>query len=222
VAGEEIVVEVGCRSYSGVDFLAVDTPAPADAPQRADATLALAAHLRGDEAGVERLLVSIYDNLIALAGRYLRDERGYQTLEPPALVHEAYLRLIDIQRVDWRGKSHFFAMAARQMRRILVERARAAAALKRGGRPARVTLHTDIPSADEPVLDVLAVEEALDRLARASPRQARVVELRIYAGMQTSEIAHVLGVSERTVTGDWRVGRAWLAAELEAIGGGLP
>jgi len=168
----------------------------------------------GDPAGADELLPLIYDKLRALARAYLRREGGYQTLDPTALVHEAYLRLADITRVDWQGRSHFFAMAARQMRRILVERARAAAAQRRGAGRRRITLSESIAAEGPASLDLLALDEALERLAGESPRQAQVAELRLFAGMQAAEIAEVIGVSERTARDDWHVARAWLTAEL--------
>ena len=187
--------------------------------ERNDATRALAAEVAGD-GGANELLPLIYDKLRALARRYMKQERGYRTIEPTALVHEAYLRLVDVTRVDWRGKNHFYAMAARQMRRILVERARAAGAQKRGGHAQRVTLRDGIGARAELSLDLLALDEALLLLAQESPRQSRVVELRLFAGMRVEEVAHVLGVSDRTVKQDWRVARAWLAAELGDRGSG--
>jgi len=183
---------------------------------QAEATGALVAHLSGDASSADRLMPLIYDQLRSLARTYLKGERGYQTIEPTALVNEAYLRLVDIKRIDWRGRSHFFAMAARQMRRILVERARARAAQKRGDRSKRVTLRDDIAAEGQLSLDLLALDEALGKLAAESPRQSRVIELRLFAGMQVDEVAQILGVSERTVKQDWRVGRAWLAAELDS------
>lgn len=187
------------------------------ADEKESATRALVVGFSGDAAGAEQLVPLIYDKLRALARRYMKNERGYQTLEATALVHEAYLRLIDIEKVDWRGKNHFFAMAARQMRRILVERARAAGAKKRGSRASHITLRDDSARV-ELSLDLIALDQVLDRLAEQSPRQSRVVELRLFAGMLVSEIAHVLNVSERTVKQDWRVARAWLAAELNESG----
>jgi len=180
---------------------------------RSDATRALTAHSAGEPRAAEELVPLIYDDLRALARRYMQRERT-GTIQPTALVHEAYLRMIDIERMDWNGKTHFFAMAAIQMRRILVERARAAGAQKRGGRPERVTLSDEHASPAEIPLDFLDLDEALGRLEQSSPRQCRVSELRLFGGLTVSETAHVLGVSERTVKADWRVARAWLSTEL--------
>jgi len=160
------------------------------------------------------LTPQVYGQLRKLAGRYLQREGGYHTLQPTALVHEAYIRMAGINKIDWAGKTHFFAVAARQMRRILVEHARAAVAQKRGGKHQRVTLHDGHALTAERSLDLLVLEQALDRLAERSPRQARVAELRLFAGMGAKEAGVVLQVSERTAREDWRVARAWLSREL--------
>jgi RNA polymerase sigma factor (TIGR02999 family) len=188
---------------------------------RSEITRALAEHASGVRSA-DQLMPLIYDKLQGLARHYLRGERGYQTIETAALVHEAYLRMIDVTQIDWRGKGHFFAMAARQMRRILVERARAAGARKRGGDARRITLQEGDAPRGEMSLELLALDECLDLLARESPRQARVAELRLFAGMGLREIAHILGVSERTVKSDWSVARAWLAAEMRGAAGPPP
>ena len=160
------------------------------------------------------LIPLVYDELRALARRYLAQERENLTLQPTALVHEAYLRLIGIDRISWQGKLHFFAMAATQMRRVLIEHARAASAKKRGGRPRRITLADDNALTQQRSLELLALDEALEKLKRRSPRQASVAEMRLFAGMTAAETARVIGVSERTVKQDWRVARAWLTREL--------
>jgi RNA polymerase sigma factor (TIGR02999 family) len=152
-----------------------------------------------------------------MAGRQLRRERADHTLQPTALVNEAWLRLIDAKQIDWQGKTHFLSIAAKVMRRILVEHARGHDAQKRGGELQRQPLTgVDLPQS-EPEADVLAIDEALQRLARLDERQARVAELRFFGGLSVEEAAGVLGVSERTVKSDWRVARAWLRAE---VGGG--
>ncbi|HKQ60222.1 MAG TPA: ECF-type sigma factor [Candidatus Polarisedimenticolaceae bacterium] len=166
-------------------------------------------------AGAARLLPLVYGNLRALACRYLQAE-GYHTLQPTALVHEAYLRLARREEIDWQGQTHFLAVAATEMRRILVDHARSSGAAKRGGEATRIPLSERSAIAEEPQVRVLALEEALGRLAARSPRQARVVEMRVFAGMLAREIGEVLGVSVRTVNGDWRVARAWLARELRS------
>jgi RNA polymerase sigma factor (TIGR02999 family) len=184
-------------------------------PGDARATEDLISRSGGDPGSASRLLPLVYDQLRALAARYMQTERRDHTLQPTALVHEAYLRLIDTSRVDWQGKSHFFAIAAMQMRRILAEHARAHNAAKRGGRSKKITLHDIAAITPNGVVDMLALDEAMEKLARESPRQCRVVELRFFGGLSVEETSHVLQVSKSTVKGDWRVAKAWLARELE-------
>jgi RNA polymerase sigma factor (TIGR02999 family) len=180
----------------------------------ADVTGLLIGWSNGDEAARSRLLEAVYGELRRLARARLRRERGEHTLSPTALVHEAYLRLIDQQRVQWQGRAHFFAVAARLMRRILVDHARAHQAVKRRNPGIRV------PSPDAeagPVPrdpDVLALDEALDRLAAIDRRQSDMVELRFFAGLNIEETAAVLEVSPVTVKRDWALARAWLYREL--------
>ena len=163
------------------------------------------------------LFQAVYDPLRKLAGRYLRRERRGHTLQPTALVHEAYLKLIDQSRVDWKGRSHFFAVGAKVMRRILIDHARSRKRSKRGGDWLRVTL-TGLAGppfgADLDPSQLLALHNALEKLARIDERQARVVELRFFGGLEISEVAEALGVSRRTVDGDWAKARLWLEHEL--------
>jgi RNA polymerase sigma factor (TIGR02999 family) len=159
----------------------------------------------------------LYQEMRALARRYMSRERPDHTLQPTALVNEAFLRLSGSRQTDWRSDTHFLAMAATHMRRILVDHARAANSKKRGSRARQITLVDELAIADDRPLDVLVVDEALTRLAERSERQARVVEMRLFSGMTVGEVAAALSVSERTVKGDWRVARAWLARELRAI-----
>lgn len=147
------------------------------------ATQILSSHLEGDPAAESKLLPLIYDDLRALAARHLRGERGNHTLQPTALVHEAWLRLIDCERMDWQGKTHFFAMAATMLRRVLVDHARTQKAKKRGGGAQRISLSEVDAATQEERIDVLALDEALETLAGTNPRQARVVELRFFAGL---------------------------------------
>ena len=177
-------------------------------------TSALEAHVAGDAQAAEQLLPKVYDKLRSLAAKYMRQERPGHTLQATALVHEAYIRLIDIDRMDWQGKTHFYAMAARQMRRLLVEHARTASAKKRGYRGQKVTLDEGHAIDSGEPLETLALDEALTGLAKRHPRQADVAELRLFAGLEVKEVAFVLGVSERTVKGDWRLARAWLMRQL--------
>ena len=182
-----------------------------DSPE-SDATHSLAAYSRGDRKAADDLLPLVYDKLRAVAAKYMKRERSDHTLQPTAVVHEAYLALIKIDRIDWQGRTHFYAMAARQMRRVLINHARERGAKKRAGQ--KVTLETDVGVAPERPLEFLALHEALEKLAGKNQRQADVAELRYFGGLHEKEIAHVLGIAERTVRNDWLVARAWLAREL--------
>jgi RNA polymerase sigma factor (TIGR02999 family) len=169
---------------------------------------------KGDNRAADKLLPLVYDEFRALARHYLAQERANHTLQPTALVHEAYMKLVDQTRVDWQGRSHFFAVAAQAMRRILVDHARSRQRDKRGGGRARVILDDDVALSPQKDEDVLALDESLQRLAKLDPRQAKVVELRFFGGMSVEEVAQALGVSKRTVEGDWTFARAWLSREL--------
>jgi RNA polymerase sigma factor (TIGR02999 family) len=165
----------------------------------------------------EQLLRTVYDELRGLASHYLRRERTGHTLQTTALVHEAYERLADPSRVSWQGRAHFLAAAAQAMRRILIDHARERGAIKRGGGRQRVTLNglSDDPVGNDLDLeDLIGLDRALQKLRSLHEREARVLECRYFAGMTTREIATFLGVSERTVRGDWSHARAWLKREL--------
>lgn len=167
----------------------------------------------GQDGALDRLLPLVYDDLRAVAARHLRGERLDHTLQPTALVHEAFLRLVDQRNVTWQNRAHFFAVSAQLMRRILVDYARKVATAKRGGgRLVALEDGMDVPT-DEPET-LLGIDEALDGLARMDPRQARVVELRFYGGLKVEEVAEVMGISPATVKREWSVARAWLEAEL--------
>lgn len=166
------------------------------------------------EPTARELLPLIYDKLRLLAGQYMRNEGGYQTLQPTALVHEAYLRLADMDRMEWKDKTHFYAMAATAMRRVLIDRARAAKASKRGAKPVRVVLTEGLLATRTSALDLLTLDQSLSRLARESSRQAAVAELKLFSGMRIDEVAFALSISATTVKQEWRVARAWLAADL--------
>ncbi len=177
-------------------------------------TRALAEIGRGDRDAADRLFGLLYDEFRSLARRYLSAEGAGHTLQPTALVHEAYLKLIDQTRVEWQGRTHFFAVGAQAMRRILVDHARSRKRVKRGGGRQRIQLDEGValsPGRDE---DLLAVDEVLARLAGVDPRQAAIVELRFFGGLTVEEVAEVLGVSKRTVEAEWTVVRAWLRREL--------
>lgn len=168
----------------------------------------------GRPRAIDELLPQVYDNLRSVARRYLSREPACVTIRPTTLVHEAYVRLAGRTSIDWQGKTHVLAVAATEMRRILVEHARAAQAQKRGGRPQRLTLDDQHLLDHGRTVELLSLDASLQALEERSSRQARVVELRVFSGMLVREIAHVLDVSERTVKGDWQMARAWLAREL--------
>jgi RNA polymerase sigma-70 factor (ECF subfamily) len=155
----------------------------------------------------------VYDELRALAESYLQRERPDHTLQATALVHEAYIRLIKQEDVDWQNRAHFFAVAAQAIRRILVDHARGHQSAKRGGDRKRVHLDQDL-ALPGPDLELLALDEALGELAHLHERQARIVELRFFGGLSLKEIAEYLGLSSRTVDGDWHMARAWLRGKL--------
>jgi RNA polymerase sigma factor (TIGR02999 family) len=181
-----------------------------DPPPPGEVTQLLHAAAAGDAEADARLFLLVYDELRTLAAALLRRERA-GTLEPTDLVNEAYLRLDNRHAIGWADRHHFFGVAARAMRRVLVDRARARARAKRAGRP--VTLPEGLASTS-PAEIVLAVHDALDRLAAADPRRARIVELRWFGGLEVETVAEMLGVGTATVKRDWAAARAWLAAEL--------
>ena len=169
----------------------------------------------GDEEALHRLLPLVYEELRRVARRHLRGERPDHTLQTTALIHEAYLRLIDQGGTEARDHSHFVALTSHLMRQILVDHARARLAKKRDG-GCRVTLAEDLAVAQPGEIDVLAVDEALGRLAGLDVQQARVVELRYFGGLSIRETSEVLGISEATVKRDWATARAWLHREIES------
>jgi RNA polymerase sigma-70 factor (ECF subfamily) len=170
----------------------------------------------GDSSAADRLLPVVYDELRMLARSFLRRERADHTLQPTALVHEAYLKLIDQASTDWKGKQHFMAIAAQAIRRILVDHARAHRAAKRGGGDwRRITLQGVPNLTQHDDLDFERLDTVLSELAKLNERQAKVVELRFFGGMSVEETAELLNVSERTVKGDWRFARAWLQNQLK-------
>jgi RNA polymerase sigma factor (TIGR02999 family) len=190
-------------------------PRDASGAPSADVTRLLARWSRGEQEALDELLPLVYGELRRMAGRQLRAERQEHTLTPTALVHEVYLRLVDQRRADWQNRTQFFAIAARLMRRVLVDHARARLAGKRGGSAVFVPLEqAGDPPAASTVADVLAVDESLARLAALDADQARLVELRFFGGLTVEEIAPLLGRSERTVKREWRLARAWLFHDL--------
>jgi RNA polymerase sigma factor (TIGR02999 family) len=168
---------------------------------------------QGVPGAAEALIPAVYAELRRLAANYMRSERAGHTLQPTALVHEAFLKLVDQREQNWQNRSHFFGIAAQLMRRILLDHARRRSAQRRGGGH-RVTLQDGMALAGEPQLDVLELNSALDRLAELDPRQAKVVELKFFAGLEIAEIAAVTGTSPATVKRDWVMAKAWLSREL--------
>lgn len=168
----------------------------------------------GHKEAEERLIPLIYGELRRIAGAYMRRESPEHSLQPTALVHEAYLRLSNVKEIDWQGRSHFFAVSATIMRRILVDHARAGRTRKRGDGWDAVSLNEALLPSPERAPEILALDEALNRLAGFDPRQARIVELRFFAGMTEEETGEVLGITSRTVKRDWRIAKAWLFKEL--------
>lgn len=191
------------------------TPDHPETPPAGEVTGLLIAWNQGDQEAVERLMPLVYAELRRIAERQFRRERAGHTLQPTAVVHEAYFRLVDQTRVTWKNRGHFFAIAAQAMRRILIDHARAREADKRGGREDRVTLDVGIAS-PEPAddVDLLALDEALVRLKALDEPQARIVELRFFGGLSIEETAEALETSPSSVKREFRSARAWLFREL--------
>jgi RNA polymerase sigma factor (TIGR02999 family) len=170
----------------------------------------------GDNSAAEQLVTLVYDELRRLAGAFMRRERFDHTLQPTALVHEAWLRLVEQREWSIKNRSHFFGMAAQMMRRILVDHARAAKAEKRGGGQASVSLENALVVAIEHPIELLDVHRAMERLYQLDQRRAGVAEMRFFGGLSVEEIAEISGVAPRTVKRQWRSARAWLSRELLA------
>jgi RNA polymerase sigma factor (TIGR02999 family) len=188
-----------------------------DASDQTGITQLLIAWSDGERHALEQLVPLVYDDLRRLATRYMERETPGHALQPTALVHEAYVRLIDQHRVQWRNRAHFFGVAANMMRRILVDHARKRRAEKRGGGAERITLTSDaIPAPDQHDIDVLALHESLERLAAFDPQQERIVELRYFGGLTIEETAEVIGVSAATVVREWTIAKAWLRSDMSA------
>jgi RNA polymerase sigma factor (TIGR02999 family) len=172
----------------------------------------------GDKQAQEKLFQVVYNELHRQAARYLRNEQRGLSLQTTDLIHEAYLRLISQQHVEWESRLHFFAIAAKIMRRILVDHVRGRQAAKRGGSDIRLPLEDAMVVHPGQDLDLVALDEALTRLAAIDPQQSQIVELRFFSGLSVEETAKVLDVSERTVKRDWNVAKAWLRRELSRRG----
>jgi RNA polymerase sigma factor (TIGR02999 family) len=183
-------------------------------PARSDATDLLLAWSQGDESAFDELVPLVYQELHALARRYMRGERSDHTLQATALVNEAYVRLIDVNRIQWQNRAHFLAVAAQTMRRILVEFARHRRRQKRGGDVVRVTLDDAMGIAQDKGADLVALSDALTALAAFDSRMSQAVELRFFGGLSVQETADVLKVSPETVMRDWKTAKAWLLREL--------
>jgi RNA polymerase sigma factor (TIGR02999 family) len=194
-------------------------------PAGHDITGLLAAWSAGDQQAFDRLVPIVYDELRRIAGRYMEHESAGHPLQATALVHEAYIRLIDASRVQWQNRAHFYAVSANLMRRILVDYARSHKYAKRGGNAPHVSLEGDVLVSPERAPDLIALDEALDALAALDARKSRVVELRFFGGLSVEETAEVLRISPRTVLSDWSFSKSWLLRELttsEAYDSGTP
>ena len=168
----------------------------------------------GDVAALGRLAEHVYPELRLMARRYMKNETQGNTIQATALVHEVYLRLVDVTNVEWRARAQFFAIAAQMMRRVLVDAARARGSRRRDGTPSKVNLDESAVLSPAPDRSILALDEALTAFSQVAPRQAKVVELRYFGGLTEEEIVAALNISLRTVRRDWQFARAWLLREL--------
>jgi RNA polymerase sigma-70 factor, ECF subfamily len=186
-------------------------------PSHSEVTILLAEVTKGNQDAIPKLVPLVYDEMRRLAGRYMRRERTNHTLQATALVHEAYLKMVE-QRSDWRSRAHFFGVAAQVMRHVLIDHARGHTRMKRGGAKEAMALDEALVFSPEKSEELLAVDEALERLAKLDPRQAKVVEMRFFGGLTVEETAEALGISPITVKRDWSLARAWLYGDLERQG----
>jgi len=177
-------------------------------------TQLLCAWSRGDQNAFEKVIQMVYPELRRIAQGYLSDERQGHTIQATALVHEAYIRLIDVARIEWRDRAHFFAISAKIMRRVLVDHARARRYAKRGGGLRRVDFSEALAISSELDHELVRMDEALNELAAFDARKAQVVEMRYFGGLKAAEIASVLGISPQSVNRDWNLAKAWLAREM--------
>jgi RNA polymerase sigma factor (TIGR02999 family) len=183
--------------------------------QVSETTQLLHAWANGDPAALDQLAPRVHSELRRIAGHFMQNERAGHTLQTTALVHEAYLRLIDVTKMDWRHRAHFFAVSATVMRHILLDHARRRRAGKRGGGAPRVNLDEIPDLSSRRAAELIALDDALTALARVDPRKARVIEMRFFVGLSVEETAEVLKVSSDTVMRDWKLARAWLLRELQ-------
>ena len=168
----------------------------------------------GDKAALDQMLPLVYGELKKLASYQLRRERSNHTLQPTALVHEAYMRLINQREVDWRDRAHFFGLASQMMRRILVNHALANKAEKRGGSEVILSLDEVLNFSAQPGVDITLLDDALNRLERIDPQQSKIIELRFFGGLTVEEVAEVLNISSSTIKREWRIAKAWLYEQL--------
>lgn len=182
----------------------------------ADTTQLLRAWSGGDSQALQQLTPRVYRELRRMAAAALRNERPGYTLQSAELVHEVYLRLVNVHEVEWQHRAHFFAVSATLMRRILLDRARRRSAAKRGAKPVLMDLDTALDVNSARARELVALDDALNTLAQVDPRKARIVELRFFGGLSVEEIAEVVKVSADTVMRDWKLARAWLLTELSA------
>lgn len=214
------------RTLESLDFALPASPGAASSTRRpmgesqADITRLLRDAASGDRRDLDTLMAAIYDDMRRLAASHLQNERNDHTLQPTALVHEAYVKLVDQRVTDWKDRLHFFAVASRIIRRILIDRARARQAEKRGGGVRFDLEDRDVP-APERGIDLIALDEALLDLAELDEQQAKIVELRFFGGCSVQEVADLLNIGPRTVDRDWQAAKAWLFCRLER-GGGEP
>jgi len=192
-----------------------------DHPGGGDVTILLAELKKGDKEAASKLIPIVYDELRRLAGSYMRNERSDHTLQATALVHEAYLKLIEQRSVDWQSRAHFLGIAAQVMRRILLDHARGHLREKRGGGERALPIEEALVFAPEQSLDLVKLDQALERLTKLDPRQGKIVELRFFGGLTVEQTAELLRISPKTVKRDWSVAKAWLHGELRASHGNI-
>lgn len=193
-----------------------DSEASEKEAHKGEVTRWLIAGTEGDAQALESLLPLVYDELHRQAARFFRQERAGHTLQPTALVNEVYLRLISQQEISWQNRAQFFGIAAQMMRRILVSHARGREAQKRGGAAQHITLEEHLAAAPQRDLNLLALDDALNRLETVDPKKGRMVELRFFSGLSVEETAEVMGVSPRTIDRQWQTAKAWLHREISA------
>jgi RNA polymerase sigma-70 factor, ECF subfamily len=200
---------------SGVESRQVDRGEALPTQSPGDVTQLLRAWSEGEKGALERLIPLVEVELRRLARMYMSHERRAHTLQPTALVNEAFLRLTGAQRVRWQDRAHFLGISARLMRRVLVDHARSRGYRKRGGGAQLVTLNEGVAATPAPAVDIVALDRALEKLAAVDPRKSRVIELRFFGGLSVEETAEVLHVSPDTVKRDWRLAKLWLLSDLE-------